>query len=351
MSLGKKIIVAVGDGVVQSEAIHVAAATGMEILSCSSAPEVTDRIREAQIALLDTSTFVEVQSVYPALTSGGSAGGCRVYAVTSNYEVTREGTAQVGTSYALPAQATELLRDMGKPQWSGRTGGITIAVTGASGGIGVSSLAVALATRATPATLIDAVPDSGGLDLLMGMESTPGIRWQDIDLEQGKVDGEALRAALPQHRCGTALLTTQRTQCADPWHLSSRTVEGAIAALGVSPGMTVVDTSRSGQITDVVLAASDAVVVVVPQQVRGVAAAAGCLARWRGYKKPLLVVARSIGYSGLTLEDLEKVLKVEVTAHIPVLPRLARRAETEGLGDRIPKQLSRAALKVLESIE
>lgn len=351
MSVGKKIIVSVADGVVQSEAIHIAAATGMEILSCASVSEVVDKLREADTAVLDTSMFEELQSLYPHVTSGGSAGRCRIYAVTSNYEVLREDPAQAGSVYALPAQATELLRAMGKPQWGTHRNGITLAVTGASGGVGVSSFAVALAKCATPATLIDAVPDSGGLDLLMGMENSPGIRWQDIDLEQGKVDGEALRNALPQHRCGTALLTTQRTRVADPWCLNPRKVEGAVAALGSAAGMSVIDMPRSGEIADTVLAAADAVVLVVPQQVRGVGAAVGCMARWAEYKKPLLVVVRAIGYSGLTVEDVEHILEVKVTAQIPSLPRLAQRIETEGLGEKIPRKLATAALKVLESIE
>lgn len=351
MSLGKRIIVAVGDGVVQSEAIHVAAATGMEILSCSSASEVADKIRDAECALLDTSFFAHLRAMYPGLTSGGAAGCCRVYVVTSNYEVTREDTSQIGMVYALPAQAPELLRTMGKPQWGGHAKGITLAITGASGGIGVSSFAVAVAKCATPTTLIDAVPDSGGLDLLMGMETHPGIRWQDIDLEQGSVDGEALREALPQHRSGTAVLTMQRTQLADPWRLTSRKVEGALAALGNCPGMSVVDMPRTGEIADAVLAAADAVVLVVPQQVRGVAAAVGLAARWSEHKKPLFVVARAVGYSGLTVEDLEQILNVKVTAQISTVPRLARRAETEGLGEKIPRKLAAAALKVLENIE
>ncbi len=82
-----------------------------------------------------------------------------------------------------------------------RSMGQVIAIHGASGGLGVSTLSVAVAVAAVragrPACLVDGVFDSGGLDVTACVEHVPGLRWPDLAEARGSVDGSALVAALP----------------------------------------------------------------------------------------------------------------------------------------------------------
>src|SRR4051812_31742331 len=60
--------------------------------------------------------------------------------------------------------------------------GVTVALVGGRGGAGTSTLACALAhraSRASPTLLVDTDPVGGGLDLVLGAEGHPGLRWPD----------------------------------------------------------------------------------------------------------------------------------------------------------------------------
>src|SRR5690348_11711960 len=76
-----------------------------------------------------------------------------------------------------------------------------IGVMGASGGLGASTLAVALAVRAGPRTgvsvCVDGRTSGGGLDVTACLEHAPGVRWGDLADLRGEVDGAALLRALP----------------------------------------------------------------------------------------------------------------------------------------------------------
>ena len=76
-----------------------------------------------------------------------------------------------------------------------------IGVVGCSGGVGASSLAVALALLASRrfgvCAAVDGDPRGGGLDVTAGLEHLPGLRWPDLAAVQGEVDGAALVRSLP----------------------------------------------------------------------------------------------------------------------------------------------------------
>ena len=111
-------------------------------------------------------------------------------------------------------------------------------VIGASGGLGVSTLAVALAVRAGPrvgATVaIDGAPDGGALDVTACLEHLPGLRWPDLAAAQGALDGAALLRALPSE-------ATTRVLSGGYPGLSDDVVGAAVAALARVCGVAVVD--------------------------------------------------------------------------------------------------------------
>lgn len=76
--------------------------------------------------------------------------------------------------------------------------GYVIAVCGAVGGIGASTLAYALALQApTASVLIDARRFGTPLDLLIGAEENPGTRWHQIHVATPDIAVETVLAALP----------------------------------------------------------------------------------------------------------------------------------------------------------
>src|SRR5690606_10567108 len=89
-----------------------------------------------------------------------------------------------------------------------------IAVVGAAGGVGASTLAAATAglaaRRDLSPVLIDGDPTGGGLDLVAGAEDSTGSRWDDLDGAVGHVGAAELVATLPVHR-GLALVSFGRS--------------------------------------------------------------------------------------------------------------------------------------------
>src|SRR5690349_6789560 len=78
-----------------------------------------------------------------------------------------------------------------------------VVVLGASGGLGASTWAAALAWRMSlhlgECVLVDGDVCGGGLDMTCGTEHVPGLRWADLSRMRGAASCARLLAALP---CG-----------------------------------------------------------------------------------------------------------------------------------------------------
>jgi hypothetical protein len=72
-----------------------------------------------------------------------------------------------------------------------------IGVVGGSGGVGASSFAAVLAA-AGGALLIDLDVAGGGIDVTLGIESTPGARWSGMRLAGGRLEADMLLGGLPR---------------------------------------------------------------------------------------------------------------------------------------------------------
>lgn len=124
--------------------------------------------------------------------------------------------------------------------------GRVFALTPASGGVGASCLSVALAIRAAAAgqsvALVDADPFSGGLDVLLGIEQLPGLRWPALlDVREG-LDGVALAQRLPGTD-GVSLVSHERgSHPPARWLLA---LPHVVAGLARAHDLVVLDCARS----------------------------------------------------------------------------------------------------------
>lgn len=332
------ILVAVADEVARPEAAHAAAVTGLEVVTEDDPRDIARLAPRARAVLVCAQTATHVASV-------GRRSGLYLVAADPgpiDYEAGLRCHAE--QAFVLPSQAPELLAALGKGQPSRQSARhTTIAVTGACGGAGASTLAAALARKAAPAVLVDGTHGSGGLDLLMGLENTAGARWPDLQLGSGSVDAKDVVAALPATPDGVSVLSAARSTVADPFTLTLPTVDRVLAALSQDDGLTVVDVPRGVIPTHV-----DHVVVVTAAEVRPVAAASALLAQLHADSIPYQLVVRHRNWSGIDIDDIERMCHTDVTAEIPHIRSLPKTVELAGLPGRLPKALDAACGLIVE---
>jgi secretion/DNA translocation related CpaE-like protein len=186
----------------------------------------------------------------------------------------------------------------------GRRGPV-VGVVGGTGGAGASVLAAGLA-RALADTLggcllLDGDPRSGGLDLLVGGDALPGLRWGDLAGVQGRLGPHVLRSAV-HLGAGLHVLPSDRRGGPGP---DPEAVWTVLDAARRAFAATVVDLPR-GALAGLgpVLGACDDLLVVTPGTTRGAAAACAVLDELRvaGVTRTRLVV-RDAGV-GLDPEDV-----------------------------------------------
>ena len=120
-----------------------------------------------------------------------------------------------------------------------------LVVVGASGGVGASVLATAVAVRAARAgvnvVLVDGCPLGGGLDVVLGAEQETGIRWADLSRLAGSADARALLARLPSAD-GVRVLSFGR----DATEPGNEVAAAVVSALATACALVVVDASQAG---------------------------------------------------------------------------------------------------------
>jgi MinD-like ATPase involved in chromosome partitioning or flagellar assembly len=137
-----------------------------------------------------------------------------------------------------------------------------LVVVGASGGVGASVLATAVAVRAARAgvdvVLVDGCPLSGGLDVVLGAEQESGIRWADLRGLVGSADARALLARLPSVD-GVRVLSFGR----DATEPGSEVAGAVVSALAAACALVVVDASQAGgTVAAAALEAADRILLV-----------------------------------------------------------------------------------------
>ncbi len=210
-------------------------------------------------------------------------------------------------------------------QRSRRTGqpGVILGVLGATGGVGASSLAAAAAVRAgvlgRRTVLVDGQPWGGGLDVLVGLDVTEGLRWRDLSRARGSLDGDSLRRALPADG-ELAVLSWGRGL--PPEQLPAPAP--VLTALAAAADLVVVDLPRPG--TPGAAAwwhCCDALLVVATSALSGLAPALltlASLSRESLTCRTVVVRAGQLGNggrSGLALPLVAETLGVRVVSELP----------------------------------
>ncbi len=259
------------------------------------------------------------------------------------------GAAAVGAQhfFKLPDQDEDLVGAFAAaaadPGPGGRDGGV-LAVVGGCGGAGASLFAAAVAQSADSALLVDADPWGGGIDLAMGTEGVPGLRWPDLAVRAGRLSFDALRGALPTSRAVTVLSGGR-----SGGEIGAGPVSAVVDA-GRRAGVTVVcDIPRQvTPVTETALCTADLVVVIAPADVRA-AAATGALTRWvRAVNPNLGLVVRGPAPGGLRAVDLADGIGLPLLAAMRPQPGLAGALERGGLRLAARSPLAIAAARVLQ---
>lgn len=248
---------------------------------------------------------------------------------------------------SLPADEAALvgeLSDAADAVTGGRQRGAVLAVLGGCGGAGASVFATALAHSAPTALLVDVDPWGGGIDLTLGSEREPGLRWPDLALGGGRVGYAALSAALPS-RHGIAVLSAgQAGDDIDATALAA-VIDGSCRA-GTT---TICDLPRRAtSAVGAALDAADLVVLVTPADVRSCAAAAALRPWLTGTNPNVGLVVRGPAPGGLRSADVARITGLPLLAAMRPQPGLAAELERDGLRPRRRSPLMSAARRVLE---
>lgn len=242
----------------------------------------------------------------------------------------------------------------------GATGdGRVIAVVGGRGGAGASvfvgAVGLLAVRRGERVLLVDCDPLGGGLDLLLGVEQADGLRWPDLSVTGGRVPAEALHGALPAvalpAAAGSGPLTV--LSCGRGGESPAADAVASVLDAGRRAGDTVVcDVPRHMPAeASVALDRADLVVLVVPAEVRGCAAAVPVVKRLLERGCAVHAVVRGPAPGGLVPADVARALSVPLLTAMRPASRLAAALEAGRLPLRSTHgPLARAAAVVLDAV-
>jgi hypothetical protein len=195
-----------------------------------------------------------------------------------------------------------------------------LGVIGASGGLGVSTLAVALAARAVgevgATVAVDGAPGGGALDVTACVEHLPGLRWADLAAAEGSIDGAALLRELPAE--GPARVLAGRGPVPP-----DDVIRAVVSGLARVCGLTVLDLGGSvrwaDECTDLLL--------LVGTTARQLADGGGIAERLHGLGVPTALVLRARRGEAVSPEEVAAHLDLPLAAVVRDDPRVAQDAD------------------------
>jgi secretion/DNA translocation related CpaE-like protein len=214
-----------------------------------------------------------------------------------------------------------------------------IAVVGGCGGAGASVLAAALARCAVPVArslLIELDRLGSGADLILGAEDEPGLRWPDLASARGRLLPGSVFGAVPVVD-GLHVLSWDRAPT-----LADLPAEAGAAVLDMAVqefGIVVLDLPRwPDPVAPVAMAAADLALLIVPAEIRAVAAARRVAAELLDRLADVRVVVRgpALGLSAEAVADALDLPLVGLLRPEPGLRAALERGEPPGLRRRGP---------------
>jgi len=342
MNATNGVLALVAESAMRDDVDRVAAAAGVTVIHASQPPS-RQAWTGASAVLLDAAGARRCTT--PALPRRG----CIILlSPVAPQSAEWEAAIAVGAQHVmtLPADEAELVAALFEAAESrrddGRRGAVVAVVPG-RGGAGASLFATALAQTAPSALLVDADPWSGGIDLVVGSEDEPGLRWPDLALEHGRIDMAALRQALPR-RDGLSVLSSARAgNDIEPGPLAS------VIEAGRRGGATVVCDlpRRLTRAVEIATDAADLVVVVTSADVRACAATSAVAQALCAINPNVGLVVRGPSPSGLRSVDVARIVGLPLMAAMRPQPGLAETVERHGLRIRHRSPLAIAARRVL----
>lgn len=227
--------------------------------------------------------------------------------------------------------------------------GRLLAVMGTGAGAGASTFAVTLALAAAARGLrvlvVDGDPVGGGLDILLGLEGRPGIRWPDLVDTRGRLGVESLQSALPSQG-GVWLLSWART---GPVSVPIEAISAVLDTATRGFDLVVADVPRYLDAAgELVLSRAHATLLVTSNRVRGVAATARVMSVLDGRCSSVRVVVRD-DPKGLDDDAIARVLQAPVLTRLPVAATLPARAD-DGEPPTLRDAYGRACLSALRDV-
>ncbi len=208
-----------------------------------------------------------------------------------------------------------------------------LAVAGASGGLGASTLALAvgrcLARAGPPVVVADLDLTGGGLEVTAGVEHLPGRRWHDLREVRGRVPADRLLGHLPGE---AGCLVLSGLGGARP-EVPADVVLEVIDSLTAGGVPLVLDLPVRTPLLPEVLRRAPVVVLVVALRTRGLADAEACVERVLAAAPPTAtgavahLVTRGGRASTDVLDDVVAHLGVPHLHHVRDDPGVARAGE------------------------
>ena len=195
--------------------------------------------------------------------------------------------------------------------------------------------------------LLDGDPLGGGLDVLLGGETARGLRWPDLAGARGRVSGAELARALPALKRLSALSCLSWDR-GDTLTVPPEAMRSVLAAARRRGGLVVVDVPRhldaaAGQ----ALQQSDLALLVVPAELRAVAAADRVASAARMRLGDVRAVVRPVRAGGLPAHRIARGLRlaalVEAATARQWLASVGRRSCEERLAHLLCELLVRLA--------
>ena len=311
------------DDALLDEVLRLAAAAGCEVERVPDLAALRPRWARAPLVLLDD-TGLEHCAPAALPRRGGvmvvSAGAPPPDLWQRCVAVGVERVAELPGGEALLASA---LADV--PDTPADSVGRVLGVVGGRGGAGASVLSIAVAQSAAErgdrALLVDCDPLGGGLDVTLGIEQEPGLRWPNLRVSGGRVPASALRSALPAPRGRGGLTVLSCDRYGDG---PEQAAMSAVLDAGRRGGDTVVcDLPR--QLTEAgctVVDQADLVVLVVPADVRACAAARRVIEQVREHGAEPRLVVRGPAPGGLTPSSVARAVDLPLFAYMRPEPCL-----------------------------